>query len=227
MVELYALKEPTGDLEWDYFLLWEAARLKKFYVGTFYVPKLHRLLAVFKPTPGAYISNLAFEKIDSSLLRDAYRMICIPGCGKCCEADSGAFILGNELRDIPKKPREKLPSFSIVIYGRSIRVYKLDIGPRGRCIFYDEVSGGCRLEGFRGTIKPIICLIHYCTVFAEKKDTKYVKVAVKRIDNKYIPIYKPVDDEEWKNILRNLEKWKLRRIKGYSFRAFRAKKQHY
>ncbi len=217
MAKVYVLKEPTREPEWNYFLLWEAARIKKYYVGTYYVPRLNRLLAVFKPTPGTYVSDLAFEGMDFSIIRDGYKMICIPGCGRCCEANSGAFILGNEVKLIPRKLAkfDQLPSFTLSVYGRKIKVYRLDVGPRGRCIFYDEEAGGCILDRFEKYRKPVICLIHYCTVFAERNGERYIKVSVKYDGKSYVPVYRHVSDDEWEGILRNLHKWKMRRIIGY------------
>ncbi len=198
VARLYALKQPNGRPEWDFYLLDWAARLKKFYVGTFYVPSRQELVAVFKPTPGTYVSPQAFEPISEDELREAYKMVCLK-CGRCCEARCGAFLLGRELAKIPRELLPKLPRRVVKTLGGKVYVYALDIGPMGRCVLY---KAGCTLERVDPMLKPIICMLTYCTGYAERNGEYYVKVSVKKGSKGPVPVYRKVTPEEWEQLKR-------------------------
>lgn len=195
MPRLYVLREPTGEKEWDIYCLREAARLKKWLLGVYYSPRHGRLFAVFKPPPGTHVNMLVFEEAPPRLLENSYRMVCMPGCGRCCVAHSGAFILDVELRDMPYKYRsmvEMQPSELVRTPGGPVRVYRLGTGSLGRCIFFDESKAGCMIEEY----KPIICRLTYCTVFAEKNGKIYLKVAGRVRGSRAEMIYREASPEE-------------------------------
>lgn len=169
----YFLKPPSKNSAWNYFLLYKASRLKKYYRGTYYVPG-KTILPLFH-LPLNRIDERAFMKASRRDLEEAYKMVCI-NCGLCCVENSGAFAFEHEYRLIKKFTETYLPSIEVkAVYVGKLRIYKLDVGPRGRCILYDA-SKGCLVHG---QLKPIICVIQYCSFFAEKKGEKYIKVPSK------------------------------------------------
>jgi len=195
VAKYYMLRRPTGQARWDYFLLYVGAKLKKFYVGTYYIPKYRVLAPVFKPSPGTPLDLRALVEVPSDILENSYRMICIE-CGWCCERDSGAFALENEVRDLPLHLVDRPLDWKWVdtVIG-PVKVYRLDLGPGGRCVFYSD--GRCLVPRDR---KPIICLIHYCSLYAEMRGRKFIKVGVRRVGGQYEPIYREVSDEEFELI---------------------------
>ncbi len=207
MGKVYVLKEPR-DKAWNIYALREAARLKKWYIGTYYSPRLRRLLVAFKPTPGTHVNHLVFEEMDESILKESYKMVCPPGCGRCCVARSGAFMLDIEVSKLPLELQLKLetqPKERILTPGGVVTVYYLGTGPGGRCIFYDVQKRRCMLEEMYGKeAKPIICLIEYCTVFAERNGVKYIKTGYKVTDKGVLIFYRRVSDEEWEYVVRRM-----------------------
>ncbi len=207
MGKVWVLREPRrGDREWNLYALREAARLKRWFEGVYYSPRLGRLLAVFRPTPGTHVNELVFEQVNESVLRDAYRMECPDGCNRCCVIHSGAFMLDVEVRQLPEEYRaivERQPRETVKTPGGKIRVYRLDTEPMGRCIFFDVERGRCRLEAELGrSYKPIVCLLTYCTVFATRNGKLYLKRGVKRSrDGRIIMEYVEVDEATWKRMV--------------------------
>ena len=217
MGKIYVLKEPRRK-DWNIYALREAARLKKWFIGVYYSPKLKRLLVAFKPTPGTHVNRLVFEELDESVLKDAYRMVCPEGCGRCCAAKSGAFMLDIEVAKLPPDLQlalEAQPKERILTPGGIVTVYYLGTGPGGQCIFYDVRRRRCRLEAEYGReYKPIICLIHYCTVFAERNGQKYIKTGYKVTENGVLLFYRRVSEEEWRAAIRRMSSLAVRIAKG-------------
>lgn len=202
MPRYYMLKQPTGSVKWDYFLLYIAAKLKKFYIGTYYIPRYQVLAPVFRITPGTPVDLRALDPVPEDVLRESYRMLCVE-CGWCCVRDSGAFVLENELKDLRDYLDRPLDFTWVETLVGPLKVYHLDLDPGGKCIFYE---GRCRLPPEK---KPIICLIHYCSLFAERQGRKYVKIAAKRVgEKKVVPIYREVSEEEFRKIVDDYLRWR-------------------
>ncbi len=207
MGKVYVLREPRSK-EWNIYALREAARLKKWYIGTFYSPRLKRLVVAFKPTPGTHVNKLVFEEIDESILKESFRMVCPPGCGRCCVARSGAFMLDVEVSKLPLELQLKLelqPKEKVLTPGGVVAIYYIGTGPGGRCIFYDVKRKRCMLEEQYGReAKPIVCLIEYCTVFAERNGVRYIKTGYKVTERGVLLFYRRVTDEEWDYAVRRM-----------------------
>ncbi|KSW12141.1 hypothetical protein CF15_05075 [Pyrodictium occultum] len=206
MGKIYVLREPRrGDRAWNIYALREAAWLKRWFQGVYYSPRLKRLLAVFKPTPGTHVNMLVFEEMGESVLSDAYRMECPRGCNRCCVFRSGAFILENELRRLPVEVQERIrsqPSELVRTPGGPVRVYRLDTGPMGRCIFFDVEEGRCMLEDYGKHAKPIVCLLTYCTVFATRGGRLYLKRGYRVLrDGRVEMRYEEVDRDTWNRMV--------------------------
>ncbi len=206
MGKVWVLREPRrGDRAWNIYALREAARLKKWFVGVYYSPRLRRLLAVFKPTPGTHVNRLVFEEMSESILHNAYRMECPRGCNRCCVIHSGAFMLDVEARQLPEELRSivlKQPSERVLTPGGKVRVYRLDTEPMGRCIFFDVERGECMLERMQGkTRKPIVCLLTYCTVFATRNNRLYLKEGYRETRGGIELLYREASREEWNRMV--------------------------
>jgi len=205
MGKVYVLKEPKKDKAWNIYALREAARLKHWFQGVYYSPRLKRLLAVFKPTPGTHVNMLVFEEIGESILRDAYKMECPRGCNRCCVIRSGAFIVENELRWLPKEVRDRItkqPSELIRTPGGWVRIYRLDTETMGRCVFFDVEKGSCMLEKYGKHAKPVVCLLTYCTVFATRDGKLYLKKGYRvHRDGRTVIHYEEVDKRAWSRMV--------------------------
>ncbi len=209
MGKVYVLREPRREREWNIYALREAARLKRWFVGVYYSPRLGRLLAVFKPTPGTHVNTLVFEELGESALRDAYRMECPPGCNRCCVFRSGAFMIENEVRQLPPELQARVmsqPSELVMTPGGPVRVYRLDTESMGRCAFFDVEGGRCELEARLGRhAKPIICLVTYCTVFATRGGRLYLKTGYRPLPGgRALMTYREVGEEEWRAAVRRM-----------------------
>ncbi len=206
MGKVFVLREPRkGNREWNFYALREAARLKRWFDGVYYSPRLHRLLAVFRPTPGTHVNMLVFEEIGESILADAYRMECPKGCNRCCVIHSGAFILDVEVRMLPDEVKSvvlRQPRETIITPGGKVRVYRLDTEAMGRCIFFDVESGECKLEVYGKHLKPVVCLLTYCTVFASKDNRLFLKSGYKELRSGGVLIYyREVNEKQWKRMV--------------------------
>ncbi|MEZ0345361.1 MAG: YkgJ family cysteine cluster protein [Infirmifilum sp.] len=194
----YALREPTGREEQDLHSLAKAASVKQSLLGVYYSPRLRRLLAVFEAPSNPDVE--VFEEVDPEVVREAYKMEC-PRCGYCCAVNSGAFILDRELEKLPEQARlvvEEQPSRTVQTPHGAVRVYHLGTGPRGSCVFYNPQTRECLLEKNYGKLhKPIICLLTYCTVFASKNGKPYLKAAVKKLKDTWLPVYREATEEQW------------------------------
>ncbi|RLE80247.1 MAG: hypothetical protein DRJ51_06205 [Thermoprotei archaeon] len=205
-MKYYCLKPPTEKPSWNYFLLYTASRLKRFYKGTYYIPG-RTLLPVFV-LPRRLVDWRAFEEVSPRVLRESFKMICV-NCGLCCMENCGAFMFSNEYFETKASLGLDviLPYKTVrASYVGELQVYALDVEARGRCYFY-SFGEGCRLK----KAKPIICLIHYCTLLAEKGGRKYVKVSVKKTNSGDLPIYRAVSDERFKEIVAQLKEKALRK----------------
>ena len=203
---LYALKEPRDDKAWNIYALREASKLKKWLLGVYYHPDLKRLLVVFNPTPGTHINKLVFEDISERLIHESYKMECPEGCGRCCVIQSGAFILSSEVDELPEDMKVRLkvqPVETVKTMGGPVKVYKLGTGPMGMCMFFNPSTAKCILEELGGKhLKPIICLITYCTVFASRNGKLYLKTGYKELsDGRIAMYYREATPEEWNRAL--------------------------
>ena len=220
MGKVYVLKEPKKDKSWNVYALREASRLKRWFEGVYYSPQLKRLLIVFRPTPGTHVNRLVFEEIGETVLKDAYKMLCPEGCSRCCVANSGAFILENEVDALPdEKTQMKImvqPSEIVRTPGGPVKIYYLATESLGRCIFLNPRTGKCVLEErFGKQYKPIICTITYCTVFAEKQGQKYVKTGYRVLGDGRVELYyRRVSDGEFEKAVERMGTMlrKLRRV---------------
>jgi len=190
----YALLDPTGEESYDLFLLYKAKKYKRFFLGMFYLPRRRRLAPVFK-IPWE-VGDEVFEVMPSTEVDDAYRMLCV-SCGRCCALNSGAFAFEDEIPPVLEKLGQRsLPLREVSIYSvGSSKLYELASGPGGSCVFY--TPEGCEIElKLSWSSKPIVCLIHYCSLFAERRGESYVKVGVKWVDGKPVPVYQRVAKSE-------------------------------
>ncbi|RLF23469.1 MAG: hypothetical protein DRN15_03690 [Thermoprotei archaeon] len=205
----YALKRPSEEEEWNYFLLYMASLRKRYFIGTYYIQEWNLYTPVFKMPP-TIVDKRAFTPIEKEVLDNAYRMVCI-GCGRCCARSSGAFAFEHEIEEF----KDKLPIevdlldwfYVRLSYVGDVKVFRLDKGVAGSCVLYDVKKRWCILAEEE---KPVICIIHYCSLYAERRGKYYVKVAVKRRYNELIPIYKEAQGKV------------LRRIKSMLRRAYRS-----
>jgi len=205
----YALKDPTGEESYDLFLLYKARKYKSFFIGTFYLPRRGRLTPVFK-VPWE-VGDDVFEVVPSSEVEDAYRMLCV-SCGRCCALNSGAFAFEDEIAPVLEKLGQRdLPSREVSVHRvGTVKLYELAVGPGGSCAFY--TPEGCKIElKLSWRSKPIICLVHHCSLFAERRGEPYVKVGVKRVGGKPVPVYRRVTRSELESIAER-ERAKVREI---------------
>ncbi|NPA85164.1 MAG: YkgJ family cysteine cluster protein [Crenarchaeota archaeon] len=193
----YALKHPDGTKAYDYWLLKQAHLARKFYVGTYYIPSKRLYAPVFKALgkadPGAFV------EVSPSELRKGYKMICIKGCGQCCERDSGAVIMESEAEDLGIEIKNK-PGFTIsLIDGTTEKVYRLDTRKNGQCVFFNRARRSCAL----GRRRPALCMITYCGAFAERSGKKYVRVSGKFLPRGEVEmVFEQVSPDEWEELER-------------------------
>ncbi|ALU12226.1 hypothetical protein EYM_01605 [Ignicoccus islandicus DSM 13165] len=195
------MRPPNGTKSYDYWLLKQASLARRYYIGTFYVPSKNLYSPVFrrigKADPKAFLTITARE------LRDSYKMVCIKGCGQCCERNSNAVIFEEEARELGIQIRDK-PSFEVeLVDGSKLKVYRLDTRRNGQCVFYNRRRKTCSL----GRNRPILCVIHYCSAFAERvengRKVMYVKVSGKELGNGLVEMkFERVSNEEWEEIVR-------------------------
>ena len=194
MFNYYIVVEPTDEEEFNLYLLYKLSFFKHRLLGVYYIPELHYYGPVLQLTTHEYesIKDIVI-KIPDKYLKNAFRMVCIRDCGWECKEDSSAFMFEHELKslEIPIA----LP-FRIVKYRNlTFKVYRLDLGPRRACIFYDSNTKLCRIH----SKKPIICLVTYCARYAIKDNEVYIRtksIKVKVGDQvKYVPIFKKLNPE--------------------------------
>lgn len=203
---LYALREPKDDKAWNMYALKEASKLKNWFLGTYYNDELKRLLVVFDPPPKTYINESVFEDLPGGTIKESYLMECPEGCGRCCAFQSNTFILSNELKYLPEKIQAKIrlqPLEEVNTPTGALKSYRLGTGILGMCIFFNPSTIKCALEEIGGkAAKPIICLITYCTIFATKGGSFFLKVGYKELnDRKVAMFYRQVTREEWRRAL--------------------------
>ncbi len=202
MPHLYALKNAKKASQ-AYAALYAASHYKKNFIGVYYHPGTGRLLPVFNMPAPSPRHSWAFQEIQGAVLEESFRMLC-PACGLCCARNSAAFAFPHEL---PPYYRDKLPRKSIPTkrYGE-LEILLLDTDTAGRCVFLDTETAKCALQE-KGYMKPVNCMLHYCTMFAEKKGKIYVKIGLKR-ENK--PIYREITEKEYLAIADKLRKKALK-----------------
>lgn len=211
---LYILKKPTGRKSYDFYLLYEASKFKSRYKATYYIPSLKYIAPVFY-LEDYEVNPDVFEPIDKETLSKSYKLICVR-CGLCCVHSSAAFAFEHELKAIKSECYPDLDYslfnfyyVNIPKYG-AVKVYELSQPPQGKCFFYQY--GGCPIPK---RLKPIICLIQYCSLFAEREGKVYMKVA-SRSDG--TPVYKPINMKKFEE----LRKLLCRRSKRYFFKYLKA-----
>ncbi len=174
------------DRVWNLTVLWYVAKLRRHYIGTYYFEDTNSLHPVLELDAHKLreLPKRLFQPIDPKLLEESYRMVCIPRCGACCERNAGAFAFDFELHrlglDILQLTRcEKLK----LLNGVETTVCELPQDVQGACVFYDRDGRRCRVH----SIKPVICLVSYCSLVAEKHGSLYVKASMERGKPIYIP----------------------------------------
>ncbi len=204
----YILKPPNGTRAYDYWLIKEASKARRALMGVYYLPSSKRYGPVFDfsrlpPKVRNEIDMNAFEKVERSELRNAYKMICIKGCGQCCEKNAGAFFLASEAERLGVELRNK-PCFEVtLVNGEVEKVCRIDTRENGQCVFYNRERRTCAL----GAKKPTICLLQYCTAIAERGKRKYVKVSGKEIGKgRFEMVYVEISDEEFEELSRMVRK---------------------
>ena len=206
-MKYYALSKPKPDEAYNMYLLFIASKFKKHFIGTYWLPNLDLYAPIFINIPKIYAEKGYFIKLPSYALRNAYKMICIKGCGRCCAKNSGAFMFEHELKALKGINLPEFPAKVIFTIGGPIKIYYLDtFFPDGRCYFYNPEEGFCLLDEDQ---KPIICLIHYCTFFAERNGKYYIRVATKKIKNKVKLIYKECSYDDIIKVVRRFSRAKV------------------
>ncbi len=179
----------------------QASAAREYYIGTFYIPSRNLYSPVFKRIGEA--DARAFLTVSRKELENSYKMICIKGCGQCCERNSNAIIMEDEARELGIEIRNK-PSFEVkLIDGSVLRAYRLDTRKGGQCVFYNRKRKTCSL----GRRRPILCVIHYCSAFAERiedgRKVKYVKVSGRELGGGLVEMkFERVSDEEWEELVK-------------------------
>lgn len=110
----YALKAPSDRFNDNIGTLYLTVKYKRFYLGTFYVVRNGYYGPIFKMPPDLADRRIFFP-ISDEALRDSYEMVCLRGCGYCCDKNAGSFALENEVRSLPLDPRE-LPVKTVRTY---------------------------------------------------------------------------------------------------------------
>ncbi len=157
-------------------------RFRDSILGVYYIPKLGSVVPVLRVD--TELPPRFFVKIDESVLRNSYRMVCLRGCGACCEVNAGVFMFEEELEEVSKfAKRSVVPSMCETVTLLNGEVVKVCSLPRGRCPFYDPLSRSCTIN----EVKPIICRVHYCTLVAERNGVLYYKKRGRRGKPVYVP----------------------------------------
>jgi len=174
----YIVKEPTDDSSWNYYLLYKLSQVKSRIIGMFYIPDLRYYGPVLDLDEHDLekIRDIAVPLHEDYLLR-SYLIVC-RRCGWCCEASSGAFLFDNELEYVrmlypERAARVRRASWVKLHDGSRVRIWHLDDGPRGMCIFYDPRTRSCTIH----SVKPVVCMLTYCARYAvDRYLNKYVRV---------------------------------------------------
>ncbi len=188
------------DRVWNLTILWYVAKLRRHYIGTYYFEDTNSLHPVLELDARELrkLPKRLFQPIDPRLLEESYRMVCIPRCGACCERNAGAFAFDFELYELGLNISQLRCEEIRLLNGVRTRVCELPNGSWGTCVFYDQDKRRCRVHD----LKPIICLVSYCSLVAEKHGLLYVKTGVERGR----PVYTPWSGSliELANIVREL-----------------------
>jgi len=158
-VTYYIVREPTDDERWNMYMLYKLSFHKDKIVGVYYIPDIRYYGPVLYLEEVDDLHDIV-EPLNEYSLRRGLRMICMR-CGWCCERECGAFMFEHEARDIG------LTSWSSIRVvklhdGRKVRIYYLDSGRNGRCLFYNPREHACAIHDR----KPIICIVTYCARYA-------------------------------------------------------------
>ncbi|WFO74663.1 YkgJ family cysteine cluster protein [Desulfurococcaceae archaeon MEX13E-LK6-19] len=201
---------PKNDAMYNYTVLYHMALLKKHYIGTYYIPSQNIYAPVFKLDSRDNYPRKYFIEIDENIIEDSYKMICLQ-CGECCRVYSGAFMFSIEAMGLDEII-EKLPyRYYRLLDGINVKIYSLDVGRHGRCVFFDEEKKLCKIH----MMKPVICMITFCGLVALRGNTIYYKYGI----DKGKPVFKP-----WRHsidLLKDMVKQeakRMRRLFGYEWR---------
>jgi len=170
---LYRTARPRKDRTFNITVLRFLWKLQSYLIGVFYIPNLGDVVPVLDaPAP---LPKPFFYPLDERILNEAYEMVCIDGCGACCEVRSGAFAFREELEELAHEYGFNI-KFSRcekmrLVTGEVVEICEVS---KGTCPFYDESSRKCLVYRLR----PIICRIHYCTLVARRKGKLYIKSGV-------------------------------------------------
>ncbi len=174
----YIVRDPTDSESWNYYLLYKLSMAKSSILGVFYIPDLRYYGPVLDLNEKELASLIDIVKpLDEDLLLRSYLLVC-RRCGWCCEANAGAFLFDNELTHVRSlfpdlAKRVKRSSWVKLYDGSLVRIWHLDDGPRGMCVFYDPQTRSCSIH----SVKPVICMLTYCARFAVDRElNKYVRV---------------------------------------------------
>jgi len=146
------------------------------------------------------VGDEVFEVMPSTEVDDAYRMLCV-SCGRCCALNSGAFAFEDEIPPVLEKLGQRsLPSREVSIYSvGSSKLYDLAVGPGGLLRLLHPGGLRDRAEALveeQADRMPDPVLLAVRRAAGEP----YVKVAVKRVRGKPVPVYQRVAESELKRI---------------------------
>ncbi len=155
----YIVSEPTDNEEWNMYLLYKLSFHKDKILGVYYVPELKYYGPILKLENVNDLSDIV-KPLDSKIFDKSLKMICMR-CGWCCERNCGAFMFEHEAEKINLGSWTNIRTIRLY-NGEKVRIYYLDQGKNGRCIFYDPRNRTCRIHDK----KPIVCIVTYCARYA-------------------------------------------------------------
>ena len=122
-------------------------------------------------------------------------------------------MVENEAKQLPPELRERVlrqPSELVRTPGGPVRVYRLDTEAMGRCTFFDVEKGECIIERYGKYLKPIVCLLTYCTVFATRSGKLYLKTGYRSLPGSRAEMfYQEVSRDEWNRMVTRMgEVWR-------------------
>ncbi len=160
----YIVRQPTDDEKLNLYILYKLSFHKDKIIGVYYLPKIRYYGPVITSnTPLSDLTDIAYP-VNSNIIENGLRMICIR-CGWCCERDCGAFMFEHEAEKLNLERWSSTRAVRLVD-GSRVKIYYIDSGPEGSCIFYDSRRRLCRIH----EMKPIICMITYCARYAVDRE---------------------------------------------------------
>jgi len=154
------VREPTDDEKLNMYILYKLSTYKDSIVGVYYIEELGYYGPILKLRDIPRELKDIVRPVDVNIVRRSLKMICMR-CGWCCERESGAFMFENEAERVGLSRWSRIRTVKL-INGDKVRVYYVDAGPNGRCIFYDPKRKLCTIH----KAKPVICVVTYCARYA-------------------------------------------------------------